>query len=182
MCTKISDEHENNDDWKLHLYTRYVDDSNTVVEELPLGARLEEGSIIVKQEVVEGDRNVPGDLRTTGVLCDLTNTVDKMVKIVFDCHSIHDDGLMPILDLKVKVSDMGYIHYQFYRKPMAQHQTILEKSAMPMRMKRQAFSQEVIRILRNTKGILPWLDKTEHLSQFVLRMKDSGYSEKSRLK
>ena len=65
----------------MHLYTRYVDDSNTVVEELPLGARLEEGSIIVKQEVVEGDRNVPGDLRTTGVLCDLTNTVDKMVKM-----------------------------------------------------------------------------------------------------
>ena len=150
MCTKISDEHENNDDWKLHLYTRYVDDSNTVVEELPLGARLEEGSIIVKQEVVEGDRNVPGDLRTAGVLCDLTNTVDKMVKIVFDCHSIHDDGLMPILDLKVKVSDMGDIHYQFYRKAMAQNQTILEKSAVSMRMKRQAFSQEVIRIPRNT--------------------------------
>ena len=88
---------------------------------------------------------------------------------------------MPILDLKVKVSDMGDIHYQFYRKPMAQHQTILEKSAMPMRIKRQAFSQEVIRILRNTKGSLPWLDKAEHISQFVLRMKDSGYSEKFRL-
>ena len=60
---------ENNDDWKLHMYTRYVDDSNTVVEELPLGARLEEGSIVVKQEVVEGDINVPGDLRTVRVLC-----------------------------------------------------------------------------------------------------------------
>ena len=68
MCTKISDEHENNDDWKLLMYTIYVDDSNTVVEELPLGARLEEGSIIVKQEVVQGDRNVPGDLRTVGPL------------------------------------------------------------------------------------------------------------------
>ena len=51
------------------MYTRYVDDSNTVVEELPLGARLEEGSIVVKQEVVEGDINVPGDLRTVWVLC-----------------------------------------------------------------------------------------------------------------
>ena len=91
MCTKISDEHENNDDWKLHLYTRYVDDSNTVVEELPLGARLEEGSIIVKQEVVEGDRNVPGDLRTARVLCDFAYIVDKRGNIVFDCHSIHNE-------------------------------------------------------------------------------------------
>ena len=57
---------------------------------------------------------------------------------------------MPILDLKVKVSDIGDIHYQFYRNPMAQNQTILEKSAVSMRMKRQAFSQEVIRISRNT--------------------------------
>ena len=105
-----------------------------------------------------------------------------MVKMVLDCPCIHSDGLMPILDQKVKVSDMGDIHYQFYRKPMAQHQTILEKSAMPMRIKIQVLSQEVIRILMNTKGILPWLDKTEHLSQFVLRMKDSGYSGKSRLK
>ena len=173
---------ENNDDWKLHIYTRYVDGSNTVVEELTLVAKLVEGSIIVKQEVLEGDRNVPGDLRTARVLCDLANNVDKMVKMVFDCPSIHDDGLMSILDLKVTVSDMGDIHYQFYRKPMAQHQTILEKSAMPMRMKIQALSQEVIRILKNTKGSLPWSDKAEHLSQFVLRMKDRGYSEKSRLK
>ena len=77
---------ENNDNWKLH--TRYVDDSNTVVEELTLVAKLVEGSIIVKQEVLEGDRNVPGDLRTARVLCDLANTVDKMVKMVFDCPSI----------------------------------------------------------------------------------------------
>ena len=101
MCTKISDEHENNDDWKLHLYTRYVDDSNTVVEELTLVAKLVEGSIIVKQEVLEGDRNVPGDLRTARVLYDLANTVDKMLKMVLDCPSIDNDGLMPILDLKV---------------------------------------------------------------------------------
>ena len=122
-----------------------------MVEELTLVAKLVEGSIIVKQEVLEGDRNVPGDLRTARVLYDLANTVDKMLKMVLDCPSIDNDVLMPILDLKVKVSDMGDIYYQFYRKPMAQHQTILEKSAMPMRMKRQAFSQEVIRILRNTR-------------------------------
>ena len=62
----------------MHIYTRYVDGSNTVVEELTLVAKLVEGSIIVKQEVLEGDRNVPGDLRTARVLCDLANTVVKL--------------------------------------------------------------------------------------------------------
>ena len=34
---------------------------------------------------------------------------------------------------------------------MAQHLTLLERSAMSMRMKRQAKNQEVVRIMRNTK-------------------------------
>ena len=100
-----------------------------------------------------------------------------MIKMVLDCPSLHEDGLMPILDLNVKVSQQGDIHYQFYRKAMAQHLTLLERSAMSMRMKRQAMSQDVFRILRNTRRTLPWVLKSEMLSQFALRMKDSGYSE-----
>ena len=41
-------------------------------------------------------------------------------------------------------------------------------------------SQEVLRILRNTRRTLPWSIKSEMLSQFALRMKDSGYSEQIR--
>ena len=48
---------------------------------------------------------------------------------------------------------------------------------MSMRMKRQAMSQEVLRILRNTRRTLPWQLKSDMLNQFALRMKDSGYSE-----
>ena len=95
-----------------------------------------------------------------------------MIKMVFDCPSMHEDGLMPILDLNVNISEQGDIHYQFYRKSMAQHLTLLERSAMSMRMKRQAMSQEVLRILRNTKRTVPWSQKAEMLSQFALRMKD----------
>ena len=103
-----------------------------------------------------------------------------MIKMVLDCPFLHGDGLMPILDLHVKVSQQGDIHYQLYRKPMAQHLTLLERSAMSMRMKRQAMSQEVVRIMRNTKESLPWSLKAEMLSLFSLRMKDSGYSSKIR--
>jgi hypothetical protein len=41
-------------------------------------------------------------------------------------------------------------------------------------------SQEVVRIMRNTKESLPWSLKAEMLSLFSLRMKDSGYSSKIR--
>ena len=101
--------------------------------------------------------------------------------MVLDCPSYNEDGLMPILELKVKISEQGDVHYQFYRKPMAQHLTLLERSAMPMRLKRQALAQEVIRILRNTRNNLPWALKSAMLTQFSLRMKDSGYSEQVRL-
>ena len=159
------------------MYTRYVDDSNSAQEELPLGSRWEEGKVVIREELMEEDRQVPGDLRTARVICDAANSIDDMIKMVFDCPSMHEDGLMPILDLNVNISEQGDIHYQFYRKSMAQHLTLLERSAMSMRMKRQAMSQEVLRILRNTKRTVPWSQKAEMLSQFALRMKDSGYSE-----
>ena len=44
-------------------------------------------------------------------------------------------------------------------------------------MHRQAMSQEVVRLLRNTKETLTWSLKAETLSQFSLRMKDSEIIE-----
>ena len=52
---------------------------------------------------------------------------------------------------------------------------------MSARQKRVSLTQEVIRILRNTKQDLPDETKNNFLSEFSLRMKESGYSERFRL-
>ena len=63
---------------------------------------------------------------------------------------------------------------------MANNLVLMERSAMPMRMKRVCLTQETIRILRNTKKELPETVKNKLLSEFSSRMRDSGYSDKMR--
>ena len=84
---------------------------------------------------------------------------------------------MPILDLQVQVQENNQISYKFYSKPMSNPFVILANSALPEQMKRNSFVQEAIRRLRNTKREIPWKQKAEILSEFVNKMKISGYSE-----
>ena len=64
---------------------------------------------------------------------------------------------------------------------MANPLLMLEMSAMPASMKRTALTQEVIRILRNTRPGLNQEVSTHHLDNFALRMKTSGYNANYRL-
>ena len=68
--------------WTWYMYLRYVDDCNTALEELPLGSRWEDGKVVVKEEFVEEDEQLPGDLRTARVICEAANMVDNMVRMV----------------------------------------------------------------------------------------------------
>ena len=74
----------------------------------------------------------------------------------------------------------GKLTWQFYRKEVANFLVLMERSAMSDRQKRVSLTQEVVRILRNTKKELPDRVKNSFLSEFSLRMKESGYSERFR--
>ncbi len=166
-------------DWSLYMYMRYVDDTNCVRSPMPPGARIEHGKVVIKQELIQEDLNIQPDLRTARIMKEIANTVSSSIQVEIDCPSMHDNNMMPLLDLEVGVrTDM--IVYQYYRKPMANSLVLLEKSAMPMRMKRVCLIQEVIRILRNTKRELHKDLKTKYLSEFAWRMKESGYSAQFR--
>ena len=54
-------------------------------------------------------------------------------------------------------------------------------SAMPQDAKRNVLTKECLRRLRNTKQKLGPEVQNEHLSEFMRRMKKSGYSENYRL-
>ena len=57
---------------------------------------------------------------------------------------------------------------------------MLERSAMPSKIKRNSLVQEGIRRLRNTRRSLPWSEKAEILSQYSHSLMSSRYSEKYR--
>ena len=63
---------------------------------------------------------------------------------------------------------------------MSNHLTILERSAIPEKIKRNSHTQEIIRSLRNTSRELEWKTKAEIISQFSHSLMCSGYSERYR--
>ena len=50
---------------------RFVDDVNLAAQEIPLGARCEDGRLVIKQEEIEGDMLIPGDRRTMEIVRDI---------------------------------------------------------------------------------------------------------------
>ena len=86
---------------------------------------------------------------------------------------------MPILDIQVKVENNKII-YKFYKKPVSSPLLMLERSAMPTRIKRNNLAEEGLWRLRNTKRDLAWEIKADILSEFSFSMMLSSYSEKVR--
>ena len=56
----------------------------------------------------------------------------------------------------------------------------MQDAALPSRQKRTILTQECLRRLRNTKVELGRDVQVKHLNNFMLDMKNSGYSEKYR--
>ena len=178
----------------LYLYFRYVDDTNPAGQPLPAGTRWEEGpwaeslgKMVTREERVEEDQNIEEDVRTMRELRRMANIIDPMIQMEDDCASNHLSKKLPILDIEVWVREMPRtetqpatkkLYYQYYSKPMASKLLIMEKSAMPARIKRTALTQYGLRILRNCKLELEWEEKAKFLSDFSEQLRKSGYNAK----
>ena len=116
------------------------------------------------------------DIRTSKIFLEIANSV-SFLNLTVDCPSLHPSGFMPILDLQIKTEN-NQIIYKFYKKDVSNNRVILNKSAMPMKVKRITCIQEVIRRLRNTKRELSWSVKREILTEFSWSLYQSGYPER----
>ena len=126
-----------------------------------------------------GVESEPDDIRTLRILCDIGNTIDPSIQLEFDAPSMHQDGKLPILDIKVWVEE-GRIRHSFYRKEVASNRVIMERSAVSTRVKRDTLFQEGLRRLRNMDRGSTEEEEKEVLGEFSNSMMVSGYSEKVR--
>merc|ERR1711860_15486 len=131
----------------------------------------------------------------------IADSIDKSIKLEIDYPSKHEDGKMPLLDIKVWMEESNSktdkqnkkkessqeqnitkkaIRYEHYRKSMASRMTVHARSAIPENQKRNIITQEVIRILKNCSRELSWEIKVKHLEQLSLRLQYSGYYMKFR--
>ena len=62
---KVKTATEEINDFRMYLQKIYVDDQNNVCEALPPGLRLVNGKVVVVESEVEGDKELPSDVRTS---------------------------------------------------------------------------------------------------------------------
>ena len=112
----------------------------------------------------------------------IANSIDPMIKLTVETPCNFADGKLPVLDVTVNINykEDNRIDFEFFEKPTKNPRVILANSALSMAKKRTILTQECLRRLRNTKKELgPEVQKT-HLNNFMVKLKNSGYSQKFR--
>ena len=138
------------------------------------GVRFDGEKLVILEEMVEQDREVPEDLRTMNLLKDISNTITACVQYTVDCPSLHQDGRVPVLDLKVSVED-GKIVHDFSEKPCASKYVVPFSSANIRSMKMAALVEEGLRRLRNHSRGLEWERSRAVMAAWAMKLRRSGY-------
>ena len=96
------------------------------------------------------DEGVADDERTMKVIQSVASYIHPSIKLTNDYPSIHEDGKVPMLDVKMwieTVEGRRVVLYEHYEKEMATKAVVNAKSALPMQTKRTVLTQEMLRRL-----------------------------------
>ena len=165
------------------LYSRFKDDILLATKRLKNGSKIVKGNLIIDEERSLEDESKTGSKITFEILREIAEEVDPMLKFTIDTPCDHKCNQIAVLDLAVNVNkkENQRIDYEFYEKPTKHKQVILSNSALSMDKKRTILTQECLRIIRNTKIELGVETRNKHLSNFMVKLKSSGYNQKFRI-
>jgi hypothetical protein len=161
------------------MYGRYVDDSNSAYEAVDPGSRIEDGVIVVKEELVEIDKQSPADRRTFELVQGIANGIFANLQWTFDVPSNYDCKRMPVLDLQVGILNRR-ITYEFYQKDVSTRYTIPARSAHSWSIKRSTLTQEGVRRLLNTSPDTNPDVRRRVMEMWDSKMRISGYDARFR--
>ena len=165
------------------IYVRFKDDTFIAAKKLEKGTKLENGCLVIDNTKKAEDENKSDEEVTMEVIKDVAESIDKMLKFTVDLPSNHQSGKLPVLDVQVSVNkeENNRIYFEFFEKPTKNKLVILSDAAISSQQKRTILTQECLRRMRNTKVELGKETQIEHLNNFMIKMKNSGYSSKYRM-
>ena len=176
---------------RLWLYKRYVDDIDSIMSVPKAGLRFDGNNLVENELVAEIDQRREPDERAMRLFQSIANSIHSSIQMEIDYPSCHDDRKLPILDLKVWISERNNLRrdqertfivlHEFFSKEVSSKCVIGARSAIPWNSKRTILTQEVLRILLNCSTDLPWEMVVGHLEQMMARMQYSGYDKKFRI-
>ena len=164
------------------LYERYIDDSNQSAVVPSPGATYDTDrkKVVIDTDIALEDEDK--EARLARVLKEIANDVIPEIKMVEDYPSKNDDDKMPVLDMKIWMTeDESLIMHEHYEKPMSSKKVMHAESAISASCKQSVHTQEVMRRLFNSSRMLDWKTETAPvISGYMSRMMQAGYPEKYR--
>ena len=168
---------------EIVLYERYVDDIDIIMKRTEKGQRYENRTLIQSEQTRKEDEGIRDDERTMKIFKIIGESIHTSIKLEIDYPSKRNDEKIPILDLKLWISeteDGTKILYEHYEKEIASKAVINAKSSMPMQTKRTVLTQEILRILTHCSKYLTWEKVCEHFNNFMKKLQFSGYNKNFR--
>ena len=150
------------------FYTRYVDDSNMILD----------------TEIGDDATGEPKDKVVMEKVKEIANTIHGNIRATCDYGSNYADGKLPVLDVKIWIGESAAngtkIMYEHYMKDVSSRRLLDYRSAHPETMKMNVLVNEAMRIMKNCTKYLPREELTKHLQYFANRMQYSGYPQEYR--
>ena len=178
-CSKLKDKLS-----KLNIVNKFqhrmVDDITILPNVIQPGTRFEDDKLVIKADMIYEDKLIEADIRTMNVIQKVANSIDKNIRVTYDVPSLHEDGRVPILDVKVRTDKCGRVEYIFYKKPAKNRFSVLKNSALSIKNKMTILTQECFRRLHNTSELVEDSVKADILNEFMVDLQLSGYNEKER--
>ena len=113
----------------MDINVRFKDDVNLLTDIIPWEFEYSNGEIR-KKENISNVENVSAEEHTIRILSQIANDVDPVIQFTFDVPEKHQDKKLPVLDLKVWLSETDELMFEFYEKPTKNVKTILASSAI----------------------------------------------------
>ena len=167
---------------KLLFYSRFKDDVNLVIGALKRGTVVKHDALVVDDQLKELEAGHPIDKVTMRVLTQIANETHSMIKFTCDFPSNYANKSVPILDMKANLDPKSnsIMNYEFYEKPSKNQHVILASSSLSWPKKRTILTQEALRRMRNTAPHLGQEAQNSSLSDFMIKLKNSGYKKQFR--
>ena len=167
---------------EIPIYERFKDDITMLIQSLEAGSKYEDGALVMDDDKKALDEGKTEEEITMEVIKNVANSIDEMIKFTVDYPGNNKNGKLAILDVEASVNknNGNKIEFEFYQKPIKNKLLILSNSALPSHQKRTILTQECLRRLRNTQIELGRDFQMKHLNNFMVEMKNSGYSAKYR--
>ena len=168
---------------KLDMYGRYVDDETIVTREVNRGWRYNKSNGVMEfdWELWKLDEHKDGEARTAETLAAIANSIHPEIQVTTDFPGKNSNGRMAVLDLEIwteEIDGVPQIVHSFYKKPVASRYTIMKRSAVSEKIKRDTIFQETIRRVLHVSSHLPWEETVRHLDIWANCLRISGYNQK----